>query len=385
MPSHCLEVFTKKNIKPPPIIVFLITGISAIALCIPLAHADLPIHLIKLPPGFKIEVFAEGLKNARSMALSPNGTLFVGTRKVGNVYALRDENNDGKADRYFLLAQGLRMPNGVIFHKGDLYVAEVGRVIKFQDIENVLDHPPKPVVVNDTFPEDSWHGWKFIAKGPDGKLYIPVGAPCNVCERGDQRFGSIMRMNFDGSDLEVFAKGIRNSVGFSWHPKTNELWFTDNGRDNLGDNIPPDELNHAPESGLHFGFPYCHGKAIADPEFGSKRPCKDFRPPAQELGPHVASLGMRFYTGKMFPREYHNQIFIAEHGSWNRSTKIGYRVTLVELDGEKAVSYKIFAQGWKQGESVWGRPVDVLIMPDGSMLVSDDYAGAIYRISHKVE
>jgi glucose/arabinose dehydrogenase len=340
----------------------------------------LQLDRIKLPAGFAIDVYAENVPNARSMVLSPNGTLFVSTRAAGNVYAILDKNNDNKADEVITIARGLRMPNGVAFRNGSLYVAEVSRVIRYDDIENRLTNPPNPIIVNDSFPNDDAHGWKFIKFGPDGKLYVPIGAPCNVCERDDKRYSSITRMNPDGSEFEIFAHGVRNTVGFDWHPDTNELWFTDNGRDWLGDDSPPDELNHAPEPDMHFGFPYCHGGDIIDPDFGKGRNCADYVPPAMKLGPHVAALGMRFYTGSMFPSEYKNQIFIAEHGSWNRSTPIGYRVTLVRLSGNKAVSYEVFADGWLQGSSAWGRPVDVLVMPDGALLVSDDSAGAIYRI-----
>ncbi len=256
-------------------------------------------------------------------------------------------------------------------------------MLRYDNIESRLRNPPKPVVVNDTFPTDEHHGWKFIAFGQDGKLYVPVGAPCNVCERSDPRYASIMRMNPDGSDLEVFARGVRNTVGFDWHPVTKELWFTDNGRDWMGDNTPPDELNRAPGKGLNFGFPYCHGRSISDPEFGLNHPCREFVPPELELGPHVASLGMRFYTGKMFPEAYRNQIFIAEHGSWNRTIPVGYRITLARIENNRAVKYEVFAEGWLRTFLAWGRPVDVLVMPDGALLVSDDKAGAVYRISYR--
>lgn len=347
----------------------------------PAASAETPSELrrIKLPPGFRIDYYARDVPNARSMVLSPNGTLFVGTRSDGRVYAMVDTNGDQRADTVHTLARGLRMPNGVAFRDGDLYVAEVGRLLRFDDIESRLDDPPDPVVVTDEYPEDRHHGWKFIAFGPDGKLYIPVGAPCNICE-SDPIYTTITRIDPDGSNLEIFASGIRNTVGFDWHPETGEIWFTDNGRDMLGDNLPPDELNRAPRPGMHFGYPYCHGNGIADPEFGSRRPCSGFTPPVLELGPHVAALGMRFYTGSMFPEEYRNQIFIAEHGSWNRSEKIGYRVMVVRVEGGRAVSYQPFADGWLQGDDVSGRPVDVLVMPDGALLVSDDDADAIYRI-----
>jgi glucose/arabinose dehydrogenase len=338
---------------------------------------------IKLPPGFEISLFAGGVDNARSMALGPKGTLFVSTRTAGNVYAVIDANKDNKADEVMTIAKGLNMPNGVAFRDGALYVGEVNRILRFDNIETKLKEPPAPVTVIDTLPRDRHHGWKFIAFGPDGMLYLQVGAPCNVCERDDKRYAAILRMKPDGSGSEIFASGVRQSVGFDWHPETKELWFTDNGRDWLGDDQPPDELNRAPKPGLHFGFPYCHGMGVLDPEFGKKRGCEGITLPAMPLGPHVAAIGMRFYTGSMFPRDYRNQIFIAEHGSWNRSTPLGYRVMLVRLDGQRAVKYEVFAEGWLQGRQAWGRPADVLVMPDGALLVSDDEADAIYRISYK--
>lgn len=342
---------------------------------------SLPIDTIRLPPGFKIEVFAEDLEGARSMALGPQGTLFVGTRRGSIVRAVIDRDGDHRADEVITVARGLKMPNGVALREGALYVAEVDRILRLDDIEARLYDLPTPVIVNDSLPSHTHHGWKFIRFGPDGRLYVPVGAPCNVCDE-PAPFASILRMNPDGSGLETFASGVRNTVGFDWHPETHELWFTDNGRDLMGNDVPPDELNHAPVPGLHFGFPYCHGGDIADPEFGDQRDCQDFVPPARKLGPHVAALGMRFYTGGMFPEEYRDQIFIAEHGSWNRDDKIGYRITLVRLNGDRAVSYEPFAEGWLQGQEAWGRPVDLLVMPDGAMLVSDDLAGAVYRISY---
>jgi glucose/arabinose dehydrogenase len=275
----------------------------------------------------------------------------------------------------------MNWPNGVAFRDGALYVAEGNRILRFDNIEESLPELPEAVVINAGYPSDRSHGWKFIRFGPDGRLYVPVGAPCNVCQVEGTPYGKITSIAADGSDLQVYADGVRNSVGFDWHPETGVLWFTDNGRDSLGDDVPPDELNRAPEAGLHFGFPYCHGGTIPDPEFGSQRSCDEFTPPAQALGPHVAALGMRFYTGSLFPEEYHNQIFIAEHGSWDRTVPIGYRVSLARLEGDEVVSYEAFAEGWlgENGER-WGRPVDVQVMPDGSLLVSDDLAGAIYRI-----
>nr|WP_275983146.1 PQQ-dependent sugar dehydrogenase [Propionivibrio soli] len=275
------------------------------------------------------------------------------------------------------------MPSGVAYRDGRLYVGAVNRILRYDDIDNRLDDPPQPVVVTDKLPSETHHGWKFIAFGPDGKLYVPVGAPCNICEPEKDVYASLLRMNADGSDLQVFAHGIRNTVGFDWQPQTGALWFTENGRDMLGDDVPPDELNRASRAGQHFGYPYCHGGDIADPQFGDKRRCDAFEPPARKLGPHVAALGMRFYTGRMFPAEYRNQIFIAEHGSWNRAQKIGYRISLVRVQGDKAVAYETFASGWLDGQSVWGRPSDVLVLPDGSLLVADDYADVIYRISYR--
>ena len=349
------------------------------------AAAELPLEQIKLPPGFAIELFAR-VDNARQMALgrtdASGGTLFVGSMRAGKVHALRFDAGF-KARAPSVVASGLQMPVGVAYKDGNLYVSAVSRILRFDDLERRLDNPPAPVVVTDKLPGETQHGWKFIAFGPDGKLYVPVGAPCNVCEPDSQRHANIQRMNADGSNPELVATGVRNSVGFDWQPQNRQLWFTDNGRDMLGDDVPGDELNHAPRSGMHFGFPYCHAGDLPDPEFGRKRRCDEFTAPAQKLGPHVAALGMRFYTGSMFPAQYRNQIFIAEHGSWNRSPKIGYRVSLVRLQGDKAVSYEPFATGWLQGDNVWGRPADVLVLPDGSLLVADDYAGAIYRIFYR--
>lgn len=353
------------------------------AISSPVYSGKLPIDKIKLPPGFKIGVFAENLDGARSLCLSPNGTLFVGTRDKGNVYALRDTNNDLVADQVYTLATDLNSPNGVAFKNGSLYVAEISRILRFDNIENQLANPPKPVVVYDKYPTEGHHGWKYIAFGPDGKLYVPVGAPCNICEPEKPIFCTITRLDVDNpTEPEIVQRGIRNTVGFTWHPTTKELWFTDNGRDWLGDDSPACELNHAPKDGMNFGYPYCHQGDLADPKFGEKHPCSDFTPPAQKLGPHVAPLGLEFYSGKNFPAEYQNQIFIAEHGSWNRSKKIGYQISLVKLDvNGKSLGYESFASGWlMEGDSVWGRPVDLEHLPDGSMLVSDDHGNAIYRI-----
>lgn len=350
----------------------------------PPTGGDLPLSKIKLPEGFEISLFTAGVPNARSLALGDEGTVFVGTRTEGRVYAVVDADHDGRGETVHTLAEGLMMPNGVAFKGGALWVAEVGRLQRFDGIEGKLADPPAPRVVYDDLPKIRHHGWKFIAFGPDGKLYVPVGAPCNICESKDEKFASILRMNPDGSGREVFAHGVRNTVGFDWHPQTGVLWFTDNGRDWLGDDQPPDELNRAPKAGLHFGYPYCHGGDILDPDFGAGHECSSYTPPAQKLGPHVAAIGMRFYTGDQFPPEYRGQIFIAEHGSWNRSEPIGYRLSLVRLEGSEVRSYETFAEGWLgEDGKVWGRPADVQVMPDGALLVSDDRAGAIYRITYR--
>ncbi|HTE33683.1 MAG TPA: PQQ-dependent sugar dehydrogenase [Chryseolinea sp.] len=344
----------------------------------------LPLNTIKLPPGFKIEVYAE-VEDARSMSLSPSGVVYVGNKDQDKVYAIKDSDGDFKADKKWVVASGLNMPNGVAFNGGDLFIAEVSRISKVPGVESNLDNPPALVTVIDDYPKETHHGWKYIAFGPDGKLYVPVGAPCNICESKEDIFASITRLNRDGSGREIFAKGVRNSVGFTWHPDSKQMWFTDNGRDRLGDDVPSCELNVASKPGMHFGYPYCHEGSIKDPEFGDKRPCSEFAAPADKLGPHVAPLGLKFYGGSLFPASYKNQLFVAEHGSWNRSKKSGYNVSLVKVSGGKVTSHELFASGWmnESTQKVWGRPVDVLILKDGSMLVSDDQAGVIYRISYK--
>jgi len=346
------------------------------------AADDPSIADIQLPPGFQITVYAR-VPGARSMTLSPSGTLFIGTREEGKVYAVLDRNRDGTAEQVLTIARGLDMPNGVALRNGSLYVAETSRILRYDNIEKRLTDPPPPLVVSSSLPRQRAHGWKFLRFGPDGWLYFNIGAPCNVCEPKGPLFATITRMKPDGTSLEVYARGVRNSVGFDWDPDTHELWFTDNGRDWLGDDLPPDELNHAPRKGLHFGFPYCFGKNAPDPQFGKGKDLSRLTPAAMDLGPHVASLGMRFYTGSMFPEKYHEQIFIAEHGSWNRTVPIGYRVTLVRLENKRPISYEVFAQGWLRDGQVSGRPVDVEILPDGSLAVSDDYAGLIYRIGYR--
>lgn len=336
----------------------------------------LPLEKIKLPPGFKIEVFAE-VPKARSLAKSPGGTIFVGTR-AESVYAVKD----GKV---YEIAQGLNSPNGVAFKDGDLYVAEIPRLLRYKNVEASLAKPPKPETLPVQFPSDEHHGWKFIAFGPDGHLYVPVGAPCNVCDRGADGYSAIFKVDKDFKTKTVFASGVRNTVGFAWHPATKAMYFTDNGRDLLGDDVPDDELNVAPKPGLDFGYPRCHAGKVKDPDFGKGADaCKGSEKPVALLGPHVAALGLRFYQGAQFPATYKNRLFIAEHGSWNRSKPIGYQVVTVTLSGKGQGEVEKFATGWldeKSGEA-WGRPVDVLELGDGTLLVSDDKAGVIYKISY---
>jgi len=350
----------------------------------PAARAALPLERIRLPAGFHIELLSGDVPTAREMTLSPKGILYVGSTD-GHVYAL--ELRDGKLVRRHVIASGLQMPAGVAWHDGALYVSAVSSILRFDAIDDHLDDPPKPAVVTNALPTATHHGWKFIAFGPDGKLYVPQGAPCNVClvPNDPQRthYAMLGRMDPDGSHYETIARGIRNTVGFDWQPQTHELWFTDNGRDLLGDDRPNDKLNRLARVGLDFGFPYCHGGDVPDPELGKGHPCSSFTPPVAKLGAHVASLGMRFYTGSMFPPDYRNSIFIAEHGSWNRSKKAGYRVVRITANPDGSnVHQEVFAQGWlNPDQSQWGRPADVQPLPDGSLLISDDYAGAIYRVT----
>lgn len=357
-------------------------------LCVPffsIAQNQVPfLDKIKLPEGFKIDVFAADIPNARSLALGENGVVYVGSRKEGKVYAVVDADGDYKADEVHVLASDLNQPNGVAYHNGDLFIAEVSKISVMRNVHGRFSDPPLMETIRDDLPTEKHHGWKYIAFGPDDKLYVPIGAPCNICnkEEEDPRFASICRMDADGNNFEVFAKGIRNTVGFSWHPTTRQLWFTDNGRDWMGDNEPNDELNCAPEPGMHFGYPYCHAGTILDPKFGDGRECSEFTQPVQKLGAHVAALGVSFVTKNVFPEKYRRSILIAEHGSWNRTVPDGYRITRVELDGNKAVGYEVFAEGWLSGVEKLGRPVDILEMNDGSLLVSDDHANCIYRITY---
>ncbi|MFM8331553.1 MAG: PQQ-dependent sugar dehydrogenase [Candidatus Methylumidiphilus sp.] len=338
---------------------------------------------IKLPPGFKIAVYSAQTPGARSLSLGDDGTVYVGTSQ-DEVYALRDDNRDGQADRVLTVASGLNVPNGVAFMSGDLYIGEIHRIVKLKAISGHLDSPPKPEVVFDGFPKDTHHGAKYLRAGPDGKLYAGVGAPCNICLPEKDIYASLTRLDADGKNFEIYAKGIRNTVGFDWQPGTHALFFTDNGRDMLGDDIPPEELNRAATPGLNFGYPFCHGGDIPDPQLGQGKSCADFTPPTWKFPAHVAALGLRFYQGKQFPAPYQNQLFVAQHGSWNRSAPQGYRVARVTFQDGQPVADEVFAEGWLQANGdVLGRPVDILELADGSLLVSDDMKGAVYRIAYQ--
>ena len=344
-----------------------------------LATAAAPTAKLNVPPGFVVETYAEGVENARAMAWGGRGTLFVGSRDKGQVYALSDGDGDGRAETVRVIAKGLRMPVGVAFREGALYVSAVERIVRFDDIENRLDNPPQPIVAIADLPSERHHGWRYIAFGPDGKLYVPIGAPCNVCD--DAGFATLLRMNPDGSERQVIAEGVRNSVGFDWHPDSGALWFTDNGRDWLGDDSPDCELNRLDAPGGHFGFPYCHA-GILDPEFGDGKSCSDYIAPAGRLGAHTAPLGIRFYTGSAFPADYRGHALIARHGSWNRSVKSGYDVVRARIEDGRVTAIEPFLTGFLDGQKTLGRPVDVIQAADGSVLVSDDHAHAIYRIRY---
>lgn len=346
---------------------------------LPAALDKLPTAKLKLPPGFNIEVYAAGMANARSLALGNKGTVFVGSRLVDKVYGI--ENKDGKRS-VKIVASGLYRPNGVAFKDGTLYIAELSKVSKIDKVEDNLDSPPKPVVIYDKLPKDEAHGWKFIAIGPDNMLYVPVGQPGNVVLH-DEDHGQIRRMNLDGSGAEVYVRGVRNTVGFDWNPENKQMYFTDNGRDWLSETVPEDELNRVTKAGEHFGAPYCLQGNIIDQELGWGKDCKDYTAPVGLMGPHVAALGMRFYTGNMFPKSYKNAIIVARHGSWNKSKKQGGDVVVVKLNKDGTVkSMEPFITGFLEDNKYIGRPVDVMQLKDGSILVSDDWNGAVYRITY---
>lgn len=338
---------------------------------------------LTLPKGFEIAIFADNVPNARTLALGDSGTVFIGTRKQGSVYAVKDSNADGIADKRYEIAKGLYMPNGVAFKDRNLYVAETNRIIRFNHIEHHLDNPPEPQVIYDQLPADKHHGWKYLRFGKDNRLYTAVGVPCNICLPEKDIYSSLVRLNPDGSGFEILARGIRNSVGFDWQPGTNKLFFTDNGRDHLGDDLPPDELNIWTTKGQHFGYPFCHAGDIADPELANDKQCKDFTKPTWKFKAHMAPLGLRFYTGEQFPEEYKNQLFVAQHGSWNRTNPHGYRIALLKFKQGKPISEQVFISGWlTKDEKVLGRPTDILQMPDGSLLIADDTLGVVYRVSY---
>lgn len=379
-----------------PLVVVLSAAVLAAGLSAVAGQGASPLAALVLPEGFQADVFAEKVENARTMVLGPEGTVFVGSRTAGKVHAVVDRDGDNKADRVVVIASGLNQPNGLAMRDGALYVATAGQLLRFDDIEKHLDAPPAPVTVRDDLPNPkAGHTWKFIAFGPDGLLYMSVSAPCNVCQ-SPSMVSAIVRMKPDGSGMEMFAEGVRNSVGFDWHPVTREFWFTDNGRDMLGDDVPGDELNVAPKAGLHFGFPFCHQGDLTDPEFGTQRACSTTEAPARKLDAHVAAIGFTFYTGDMFPSSYKNAAIIAEHGSWNRAIPSGYRVMMVRTDGRRATSYEPLVDGflpgmksgsapggWGAGKAATGRPADVLQMPDGSILISDDAGNRLIRVSYR--
>lgn len=354
-----------------------------LGLCLIVNAAAVSLDQLKLPPGFSVELYASNVKDAREMALGHKGTVFVGSTKAGKVYAITPDY----PHRIIVIASRLNYPAGVAFYKGALYVAEINRIIRFDDIENHLDHPLPPTEISTDFPAHSHHGLKFLGFSPDGWLFVTVGLPCDICLPSDPRLGTIMRMKPDGSDPQIYVKGIRNSMGFAWDPQTQQLWFTDNGSDSMGDFLPPDRLNTTSQAGLDFGFPYYEGKDqnghIIHTSFSTLRSTKSIAWPSYTLPPHSAALGMVFYTGRMFPARYHHQIFIAEHGSWVPKNKVGYRVSLVTLRNNKVMAYQPFMTGWLNNNEISGRPVALLVLPDGSLLVSDDFAGVIYRVTYK--
>jgi glucose/arabinose dehydrogenase len=346
---------------------------------IPAPADKLPTAKLKLPPGFNIEVYASGIGNARSLRIGDKGTVFVGTRLGNKVTAIVDK--DGKKELK-TIASGLYRPNGLAYHNGTLYIAELSQVSKIDNVEANLDNPPKPTVIYSDLPKDEAHGWKFIAVGPDNKLYVPVGQPGNNVLH-DKDHGQIRRINLDGSGAEVVALGVRNTVGFDWNPLNKQLYFSDNGRDWMSEDVPQDELNRVTKVGEDFGAPYCYQGNIPDPEFGWGHSCSEFTPPIMLTGPHSAGLGLRFYTGKMFPKKYKNAIFLARHGSWNKSKKFGGDVIAVFLNKDGSVkSSEPFITGFLEDNKYVGRPVDVEFMKDGSMLLSDDWNGAVYRITY---
>ena len=341
---------------------------------------------LRAPAGFTVEVLLDGLDNARQMALTNEGTLIVGTRRKGHVYAVTNALTETPGPVVTLM-RDLLMPSGVAIKDGALYIGATDRVLRIDDIDNNVRANPEFTTITDVLPDERHHGWKYLKFGPDGALYVPVGAPCNICLSEDERFATLLRMDPSSGKTQVWAAGVRNTVGFDWHPEYGDLWFSDNGRDHLGDDLPPEEINRIGRPGQHFGYPFMHGDDIKDPEFGDHAAAKGltFTPPEVKIQAHSAALGMDFYTGQTFPSKYANALFIAEHGSWNRSAKVGYRVSVVTEGAYGNLNYEPFIEGWLVGEEAWGRPNDVLVTPEGDLLISDDQQGLIYRVSYSAQ
>jgi glucose/arabinose dehydrogenase len=382
-----------------------VAAIGLVATATACYAGDLPVDRIRLPEGFSISLYADEVPDAREMALAPSGTLFVGSRREGRVYAIPDADRDGRADAVVVVDEDLVMPSGLAFQGADLYVGALNRILRYADVEARMRAGIEPEVVTDTLPDATHHGWKYLRFGPDGHLYVPVGAPCNICLSEDERFASILRMDAGmgpggeassepvgaasgrersaAGTTSIYARGVRNSVGLAFHPATGELWFSDNGRDLMGDDVPAEEINRVTTPGAHFGYPFVHAGDVPDPEFGAGRDPAQYVAPTVEIQAHSAALGLAFYTGDAFPSTYRHALFVAEHGSWNRTRKVGYQVSVVRFE-EGEPRYAPFATGWLEQdgdeERVWGRPNDVLMAQDGSLFVSDDHAGAIYRI-----
>ena len=334
-----------------------------------------------VPDGFEMTVLTDEVPNARQMAESDEGILFVGTRRLGRVYAVVPSEDASSKPEVVTVATRLTMPSGLALIGGDLYVAALNRILKYPDIATTYRDNPQPELITDKLPTDVHHGWKSISVGPDGFLYVPVGAPCNICLRDDERYASILRMDPSTGETTVYAHGVRNSVGMAWHPTTQKLWFSDNGRDWMGDDLPPEEINVVDEPGAHYGYPFVHGDDIEDPEFGDQASATtNYISPVVNIQAHAAALGIDFYTHELFPAKYHNALFIAEHGSWNRSSKVGYRVSVATFVDDE-LSYESFIDAWLDGEVVSGRPNDVLVTSDGKLLISDDMMGRIYQVS----
>ena len=351
-----------------------LVSVLALALAIPAAGEG-------ISPGFSMSIYTDEVPNARQMAEAESGILFVGTRRAGRLYAVVPSAEG--APEVVTFAKGLTMPSGLALFGEDLYVAALDRILRYPDIATNFRESPTPEVITDALPDKYHHGWKYLAVGPDGYLYVPVGAPCNICKSADERFASILRMDPRTGESTVYAHGVRNSVGLAWHPETNELWFTDNGRDMMGDDIPPEEVNRVTKAGAHYGYPHIHGTAILDPEYGEGHDPADYVAPEVEIQAHAAAIGMDFYTGERFGPDYSNALFIAEHGSWNRSSKVGYRVSVIRFVAGEPV-YSPFVDVWLEGEKASGRPADVLMAHDGTLLISDDQGGRIYRVTRTV-